>query len=206
MIAAGGPLDVEGTRPLSGTARLTLTYRAEYFCGLAEGTTAIYHYNGSGWDALPTTLVADQHLATASISAWGIYGVFATANTPAGFSDVPPGSTFYTYVQWMTCQQVIGGYSDHTFRPSHNATRGQIAKMVTLAYNQPLDPPVNGAYTFADARPGSTFFVYVEGAYKLGLINGYACGGPGEPCELAAQALLPPQQQCYSRPDRQDPG
>jgi hypothetical protein len=51
----------------------------------------------------------------------------------ATFSDVPPGSTFYTYIETAACHSVLGGYSDGTFRPSDNAFRGQIAKIVYYA-------------------------------------------------------------------------
>ena len=48
----------------------------------------------------------------------------------ATFSDVPTGSTFYAYVQTAVCHAIVSGYSDGTFRPTANATRGQISKIV----------------------------------------------------------------------------
>ncbi len=36
--------------------------------------------------------------------------------------------------------------------------------------------------TFADVAPGSTFWLYTEQIAQHGIIAGYACGGPGEPC------------------------
>jgi N-acetylneuraminic acid mutarotase len=53
---------------------------------------------------------------------------------PTGtFTDVPPGSPFYTYVETAVCHGVISGYADHTFHPGANATRGQISKIVYLS-------------------------------------------------------------------------
>jgi hypothetical protein len=49
------------------------------------------------------------------------------------FSDVLPASTFYEYIETAVCHGVLTGYADGTFRPSTNATRGQIAKIVTNA-------------------------------------------------------------------------
>jgi hypothetical protein len=46
------------------------------------------------------------------------------------FSDVPPGSPFYTFVETAVCHGVISGYADHTFHPGVPATRGQITKIV----------------------------------------------------------------------------
>ena len=95
LISVGGPLDVAGTAPLNGTAQLTLTYQAAYFCGLTPGQTKLYHFNGTRWDALPTTLLDTETKATAPISAWGIYAVFPAPSTQATFSDVPPAQPFY---------------------------------------------------------------------------------------------------------------
>jgi hypothetical protein len=55
----------------------------------------------------------------------------------ASFSDVPVASTFYQYIETAVCYGVLGGYSDGTFRPGTNATRGQIAKIVWGARTNP---------------------------------------------------------------------
>lgn len=61
-------------------------------------------------------------------------------NPPTGtFSDVQPGSPFYTYIETAACHGIISGYADGTFRPGNNATRAQIAKIVCLAVRNP--PP-----------------------------------------------------------------
>jgi hypothetical protein len=48
------------------------------------------------------------------------------------FTDVPVGSTFYQYVETAWCHAIIDGYTDGTFRPTNNAFRGQVAKLVYL--------------------------------------------------------------------------
>ena len=53
------------------------------------------------------------------------------------FSDVPPGSTFYPYVETAHAHGIISGYADGTFRPSNHATRGQLSKMLYVALTQP---------------------------------------------------------------------
>jgi hypothetical protein len=50
------------------------------------------------------------------------------------FTDVAPSSTFYEYVERMAGRGIIGGYSDGTFRPNNNATRGQTAKISSNAF------------------------------------------------------------------------
>jgi hypothetical protein len=46
------------------------------------------------------------------------------------FSDVPATHTFYAYIETAYGQSIISGYSDGTFHPGSNATRGQISKIV----------------------------------------------------------------------------
>jgi hypothetical protein len=55
------------------------------------------------------------------------------------FSDVPPGSAFYEYVETAVCHGIISGYADVTFRPGNNAIRAQIAKIVCRTSQNPGD-------------------------------------------------------------------
>jgi hypothetical protein len=67
-------------------------------------------------------------LAGVQVNGWNLL------NPPtAAFSDVPPGSAFYIYVETAVCHGIVSGYADGTFRPGSNATRAQIAKIVCLA-------------------------------------------------------------------------
>ncbi len=96
----------------------------------------------------------------------------------AQFSDVQDTSAYYyTAVYYLACRGVVGGYSDGTYRPFNNTTRGQMAKIVVLAYRLPIQTPAAGGYTFADAQPGSTFYAYIETAAARHIISGYPCGG-----------------------------
>jgi hypothetical protein len=60
----------------------------------------------------------------------GARGWALTTGGGPHFSDVPPGSPFYPYVETAAARGIISGYADHTFRPGNSATRGQIAKIV----------------------------------------------------------------------------
>jgi poly(hydroxyalkanoate) depolymerase family esterase len=95
------------------------------------------------------------------------------------FPDVPQGSTFYTYVQCLACRGILGGFSDGTFKPGSNVTRGQLSKIVANAalFNWPV-----AGQTFEDVPPGSTYYHFIEMLNARQVIGGYACGGPGEPC------------------------
>ncbi|HEX9015446.1 MAG TPA: S-layer homology domain-containing protein, partial [Chloroflexota bacterium] len=107
------------------------------------------------------------------------------------FSDVPPGSTFYAYVRCLACRGILGGYSDGTFRPGNNITRGQLAKIVSNSAAF-VDPP--GAQIYEDVPPTNTFFDFIQRLSHRGVMGGYACGGPFEPC-------VPPGNRPYFRPN-----
>jgi hypothetical protein len=127
-------------------------------------------------------------------------------DTPSGqqFQDVPIGSTFYVYIYRLVHRGYISGYPcggpgepcvppDNLpyFRPNAYATRGQISKIVSNAagFN---DTP--SGQQFQDVPVGSTFYDYIYRLSHRGIISGYACGGPGEPC-------VPPANLPYFRPN-----
>jgi hypothetical protein len=120
------------------------------------------------------------------------------------FQDVPPGSTFFDFVQQLATPGYIGGYpcggqnepcvppqNLPYFRPGAKATRGQISKIVSNAAGAG-EPP--GSRMFQDVPPGHTFYEFVQRLASRGAIGGYACGGAGEPC-------VPPQNLPYFRPN-----
>jgi S-layer homology domain len=96
------------------------------------------------------------------------------------FSDVHPADYFYGPVQYLACLGVVSGYADGTFRPYANTTRGQFSKMLVLGRGWPIATP--STPTFADVPTTHPFFGVVETAHAQGVISGYDCGAPGEPC------------------------
>jgi hypothetical protein len=62
-----------------------------------------------------------------------------------------------------------------------SATRGQIAKIDALAAQLP-DPIPSTRQTFADVPPTAPFWLWIEQLAGRGIVSGYTCGGPGEPC------------------------
>jgi hypothetical protein len=95
------------------------------------------------------------------------------------FSDVPVGSTFYSFVECLACRGIVSGYDDGTFHPNNEITRGQIAKMVSNAADINDDP---GQQIFEDVDPANTFFTWINRLSNRGYMGGYPCGGEGEPC------------------------
>jgi plastocyanin len=96
------------------------------------------------------------------------------------FTDVHTQDYFYVPARWLYCRGAISGYSDGTFRPYNNTTRGQMAKIVVLAYGLATYTPP--APTFRDVPPTQTFYQYIETIAHNLIVSGYDCGGPGEPC------------------------
>jgi hypothetical protein len=84
------------------------------------------------------------------------------------------------------------------FRPNNNITRAQIAKVVVLSRSwivgTPTPVPPGAPYTFQDVPTTNTFYPYVEQAFSHGVISGYVCGGPNEPC-------VAPNNRRYFRPN-----
>ncbi len=129
----------------------------------------------------------------AQVSKIVVLGAGLPINTTGGphFSDVQPGSTFYNYIETLYNAGIVNGYSDGSFRPNNNVTRGQLSKMAVLAFG--FNEAVSGQ-TFQDVAPGSTFYTYIQRLAGRGIINGYACGGAGEPC-------VAPNNRPYFRPN-----
>jgi glucose/arabinose dehydrogenase len=121
------------------------------------------------------------------------------------FADVLLDSTFYPFIHCLACKGYLGGYAcggvgepcnpanDPYFRPQNNILRGQIAKIVSNAAGLRNDVPAD-RQTFEDVPPNSTFWLFVERLAIYGMMDGYACGRPGEPC-------VEPDNRPYFRPN-----
>lgn len=105
------------------------------------------------------------------------------------FTDVCPTDYFYQHVRDLNDLEIISGYNTippcdgpahlPCFKPYNWSTRGQIAKVVSLAAG--FNDPVTTQH-FEDVPPAHTFYQYIERMANYNIINGYPCGGPGEPC------------------------
>jgi hypothetical protein len=157
--------------------------------------------NGYGDDTFrPNNNVTRGQLSKIISNAAG----FNDPQTIQMFEDEAVGSTYYTYTARLASRGYISGYPcggagepcvppDNLpyFRPSNNATRGQIAKIDANAAGF-VEPPVG--QTFEDVPPGSTFYTYTQRLTSRSIMQGYPCGGVGEPC-------IPPENLPYFRPN-----
>ena len=81
----------------------------------------------------------------------------------------------------LKCNDVISGYSDGTFRPGINVTRGQAMKFVINGarekQNDPTFLPINDPPpTFPDVPVGHTFYDHIMAAYSNDIVSGYGDG------------------------------
>jgi hypothetical protein len=90
------------------------------------------------------------------------------------FSDVPPNNPFFCYIETAYAHGVVSGYSDGTFRPGNNVTRGQLSKIIVSAEGWPLVCPPVGH--FSDVPPSNPFYCFIETAFSHGVISGYSDG------------------------------
>ncbi|HKP52771.1 MAG TPA: S-layer homology domain-containing protein [Chloroflexia bacterium] len=136
--------------------------------------------------AVPPTTVATA-ISTSTATATGI-----PTSCTVTFTDVPPDNTFYTWIRCLACRGVFGGYTDGTFRPGNDVTRGQFSKIASNAagYNDEIP---SDRQTFEDVPSDHPFWLWIERLALHGVIGGYECGSEGEPC-------VPPDNRPYFRP------
>jgi hypothetical protein len=105
------------------------------------------------------------------------------------FSDVPVGNPFYLFIERLYHNGFISGYNTAAncpsgvpcFRWELPVTRGQQAKIDANAAGYNETPPP-GTQSFRDVPPADPFDPWIERLSLHGVIDGYTCGGPGEPC------------------------
>ncbi|HEX9989789.1 MAG TPA: S-layer homology domain-containing protein [Chloroflexia bacterium] len=154
------------------------------------GNWMIRAYDQGGTGATPTTtFVPAGATATASATSLPAAGSFVL------FSDVRESDYFYIPVSYLASQAIISGYTDATFRPSNTSTRAQVVKIVGKAFAIPTYTPPDGNYTFSDVPTSSVYFGVIEAANHAGIINGYGCGGSGEPCDVANRPYFRPNRE-----------
>jgi S-layer homology domain len=145
------------------------------------------HYKAGTWtySLLPVCLYSGAVALLPGRGGWAV-GPFGTIlrYEPLApgqrFYDVPLANPFAADIEYMAAHNIISGYADNTFHPYANITRGQLTKMVVAGMGwAPVTP---AAPTFVDVPAAHPFYSYIETAVAHGVIAGYSCGGPGEPC------------------------
>jgi len=172
------------------------TFYASVYCLACRGIISGY----ADGTFRPDNLVTRGQLAKIVSNA----GNFTESPGTQIFQDVAPDHTFYEWINRLTNRGYMTGYTcggpgepcvnnRPYFRPFANATRGQTSKIVAnAALIETNIPPTQ--QTFEDVPPTQTFWLWIERLAARGVMGGYSCGGPGEPCVL-------PARRAYFRPN-----
>lgn len=148
--------DVAGNTFASAISRL-------YWMGAMDGATATTFNPGAA--------ATRAEVARAIVVALGLTLVNPAHQT---FTDVPPSSVDYQYIETAHAHAIISGSADGSFQPAQSITRVESAMEIVRARGYALiNPPTS---SFSDIP--TSFFAYqqIETAHAKGLINAYPDG------------------------------
>ncbi len=100
------------------------------------------------------------------------------------FSDVTdPAKYYYAPVYWGQENGIVMGFSDGTFRPDANCTRGQAVTFLWRLAGKPA--PKGKSSRFTDVKETDSYFKAVLWGTEKGIVTGYADGTfrPGAVCK-----------------------
>lgn len=164
------PLVVAGTQPCPPTffsdvptTDVFYPFIAELACrGIIEG----YSDN-----TFRTSSIATR----ATLAKWVVLARGWALDSTGGphFTDVATTDPYYPYIETARLHQVLSGYSDSTFRPNNEVSRGQMSKMIVIALGWDTTAPTQH---FSDVPPSYVFYPYVETLVAHNAVTGYSDG------------------------------
>jgi len=87
------------------------------------------------------------------------------------FTDVKPTLDHYNPIMNLFERGIVRGYSDGTYRPDNNLTRGQASKILALALKLDTKNVKNPGFKDVDKTNG--FYKYIAALENAGLISGF---------------------------------
>ena len=118
-----------------------------------------------------------RKIYAATVSVAVVLGVIVTAvpvtTDAAGtsFTDVKPTLDHYDPIMNLAGRGIVKGYSDGTYRPDNELTRGQASKILALALKLDTRNVRNPGFKDLDNKNG--FYKYVAALENAGLISGF---------------------------------
>lgn len=91
------------------------------------------------------------------------------------FKDLPLNHDAYDAILALTKKGIIHGYSDATFKPESQVTRGHAAAMINRVLNLKADHPVK----YTDVSPNYAFLADITALNEAGILQGYTNGAFG---------------------------
>jgi trimeric autotransporter adhesin len=167
-----------GTIAVGGNASCTATGNC-YSLANSAATRPQTH-----WDST----VVETVTPTSTAKTW-------TLHVGNSFSEVPPTSPFFRFIETLLHRGVTGGCTPTTYCPSSSTTREQMAVFVILSKEPPgYVPPgcVAGAEAYDDVPATSPFCRWIEELSRRGVVSG--CGGgnycPASPVSREQMAIF----------------
>lgn len=90
------------------------------------------------------------------------------------FSDIANEEWYTPYIQSLYSRNIVGGFSDNTFRPNQAVTRAEFLKMAIEAHGGVEVTAI--AQGFSDVSTDDWFQLYVSQARVMNLVQGYSDG------------------------------
>ncbi|WP_432363765.1 S-layer homology domain-containing protein [Sporosarcina sp. UB5] len=111
-----------------------------------------------------------------------------TQNFTPDYKDVTPAHGAYDHIRALTERGIFN--NSEAFNPNASLTRGQMAKMITLAYDIIVDD--NDLITFSDVRKINGYYSYITTIAELGITTTEQGGEfkPNDPVSRAHMAAF----------------
>ncbi|MGO1057644.1 S8 family peptidase [Planococcus sp. FY231025] len=105
------------------------------------------------------------------------------------FPDVTPANWFGPHISYLFSNNMMSGYSDGSFKPYKEITRGEA--MILLGRAQGWDGTKQSTQ-FPDVGPANSASGYIQSAYELGIVSGFSNGSfkPYQSVTRAEMAML----------------
>ena len=129
---------------------------------------------------MPDRICTRAHVVT---FLWRANGCPEPANMTSSFKDVKETNKYYyKAVLWAAEQGITTGYSDGTFRPDDECTRGQVVTFLWRAKGQPT--PSSASIPFTDVPAGKYYTTAVLWALQNNITKGRTATtfGPDDAC------------------------
>lgn len=99
-----------------------------------------------------------------------------SANTCAGFTDVPNDSPNCAALTYVKNQGIFTGYPDGTFKPDQVINRAETVKVITEGFDLNMLPDPSDKLGFSDVVLHEWYMPYLATAKSEGVIQGYPDG------------------------------
>lgn len=110
-------------------------------------------------------------LAATPVTALGLAISLPVAHA-ATYSDLTPGTLFYTEMTWAINKGLLTGFADGTFRPAESIDRQNLARVIYIYRGKPAyTPPAKSPFT--DVPVSHPYYKEINWLVAQGITTGY---------------------------------